>query len=51
MLLPAGIMGVLEQYSHDTSRRRPTCVIPEAVIQSYAPDDERKYRWKLVEQP
>jgi hypothetical protein len=27
------------------------CVIPEAVIQLDAPDDERKYRSKHVEQP
>jgi len=28
-----------------------TCVIPEAVISLDAPDDERKYRLKHVEQP
>jgi len=34
MLLPVGIMGELEltfQLSHDTSRQKHTCVIPEAV--------------------
>jgi hypothetical protein len=39
------------QHSHDTSWQRHTCVIPEAVIQLNAPDDERKYRSKHVEQP
>jgi hypothetical protein len=33
MSLPAGIMAVLFQHSHGTSRQRHTCVIPEAVIQ------------------
>jgi len=37
------------QHSHDTSWQRHTCVIPEAVIQLNAPDDERKYRSKHVE--
>ena len=51
MSLPAGILGLLEfQHSPITSRQRPTCVIPEAVIQLKAPDDERKYRSKHVEQ-
>jgi hypothetical protein len=38
------------QHSHDTSRQQHACVIPEDVIQLNAPDDERKYRSKLVEQ-
>ena len=50
MSLPAGIMGVLElQHSHDTSRQRQACVIPEAVILLNAPDDEPKYHSKHVE--
>jgi hypothetical protein len=51
MSLPAGIMGVLEQHFHDTSQQRHTCVVPEAVMQLNASDDERKYRSKHVEQP
>jgi len=39
------------QHSHDTSRQLHTCVIPEAVMQFNAPDNERKYRSKHVEQP
>ena len=51
--LPAGFMGELEQFqlSHETSRQRLVYNTRSCKCRLDAPDDERKYPSKHVEQP